>query len=130
MSQASILAFSMLVGGALIAMPAAAAAAGDAARGQELYVKCERCHVLDPEGSQEEGPHLHGIFGRKAGTVETYPGYSEAMKESEVVWTEETIDEYLKKPKAFIEGTNMRFRTMRKEQDRQDLIAYLLEATQ
>jgi len=104
--------------------------AGDAEKGKQVFVKCERCHSLDPNGPQEDGPHLHGIFGRKAGSVETYTGYSEAMKASEVVWTEETMDEYITNPKAFIEGTNMRFRTLRKEQDRQDLIEYLREATQ
>ncbi len=114
----------------VILIAASPAGAGDAEKGKQVFVKCERCHSLDPNGPQEDGPHLHGIFGRKAGTVETYTGYSEAMKASDVVWTEETLVEYIKKPKAFIEGTNMRFRTMRKEQDRQDLIAYLLETTQ
>lgn len=114
--------------GLLIA--ASPAWAGDAEKGKQVFVKCERCHSLDADGPQEDGPHLHGVFGRKAGTVETYSGYSEAMKASDVVWTEETLDAYIKKPKAFIKGTNMRFRTLRKEEDRQDLIAYLREATQ
>jgi cytochrome c len=103
--------------------------AGDAEKGKQVFVKCERCHSLDPNGPQEDGPHLHGIFGRKAGSVETFTGYSEAMKASDVVWTEETLDAYIEKPKAFMEGTNMRFRTLRDEQDRQDLIAFLREAT-
>ncbi len=103
--------------------------AGDAEKGKQVFVKCERCHSLDPNGPQEDGPHLHAIFGRKAGTVETFTGYSEAMKGSDVVWTEETLDAYIEKPKAFMEGTNMRFRTLRDEQDRQDLIAFLREAT-
>ncbi len=113
-----------------ILMAASPASAGDAENGRQLYVKCERCHSLDPNGPQEDGPHLYGIFGREAGTLESYTGYSEAMKASDVVWTEETLDEYIKKPKAFIKGTNMRFRKMGKEQDRQDLIAFLKENTQ
>ena len=104
--------------------------AGDAKRGEEVFVKCQRCHSLDPNGSQEDGPHLDKIFGRKAGSIENYEGYSEAMKASGVVWTEETLDAYLVKPKAFIPGTTMRFRKLRKEQDRVDLITYLKEATQ
>jgi len=113
-----------------ILVAASPASAGDPERGKQVFVKCERCHSLDPNGPQEDGPHLHGIFGRKAGSLESYTGYSEAMKASDVVWTEETLDAFIKKPKAFIEGTNMRFRTLRKEQDRQDLIAFLRENTQ
>jgi len=113
-----------------ILVAASPASAGDPESGRQVFVKCERCHSLDPDGSQEDGPHLHGIFGRKAGSLESYTGYSEAMKASDVVWTEETLDAFIKKPKAFIEGTNMRFRTLRKEQDRQDLIAFLRENTQ
>lgn len=110
-------------------MAAGPALAGDAKRGEEIYVKCERCHSLDPTGSQEEGPHLHGLFGRTAGSLESYPGYSDAMKASGVVWNEETLDAYLLKPKEFVPGTNMRFRTLSKDEDRGDLIAYLKEAT-
>lgn len=105
------------------------AASQDATRGEQVFVKCQRCHSLDADGPQDEGPHLHGLFGRKAGAVESYTDYSEALKTSEIVWTEETLDEYLEKPKAFVEGTTMRFRGMRKEEDRQDLIVYLREAT-
>ena len=113
-----------------LALAAAPASAGDPENGRQVFVKCERCHSLDPNGSQEDGPHLYGIFGRKAGSLESYTGYSEAMKASDVVWDEETLDAYIEKPKAFIEGTNMRFRTLRKKEDRQDLIAYLKENTQ
>jgi cytochrome c len=113
-----------------ILIAASPARAGDPEKGRQVFVKCERCHSLDPSGPQEDGPHLHNIFGRKAGSVESYTGYSEAMKASGVVWTEETLDLYIAKPKAFMEGTNMRFRSMRKEQDRQDLIAFLRENTQ
>jgi cytochrome c len=120
--------FFFLAVSALIAT--APASAGDAAKGEEVFVKCVRCHSLDAAGSQEEGPNLHGLFGRKAGTVETYAGYSEALKTSGVVWDEETLDAYLTKPKAFIPGTNMRFRTLSKEEDRQNLIEYLRQATQ
>lgn len=113
-----------------IALAAAPASAGDPEKGRQVFVKCERCHSLDPNGSQEDGPHLYGIFGRKAGSLESYTGYSEAMKASDVVWDEETLDAYIEKPKAFIKGTNMRFRTLGKEEDRQDLIAYLKANTQ
>ncbi len=126
MKQFPIRIFLLSLGFLIAASPAWA---GDVEKGKQVFVKCERCHSLDPNGPQEDGPHLHGIFGREAGSVETFTGYSEAMKASGVVWTEETLDLYIAKPKAFMEGTNMRFRAMSKEEDRQDLIAYLREAT-
>jgi cytochrome c len=126
MRQIPILTFSLFMSILSVTTPASAE---DAKNGEQVFVKCQRCHSLDANGPQEEGPTLNGIFGRKAGTVESYAGYSEALKSSGVIWTEETLDEYLKNPKAFIKGTNMRFRKLGKEQDRQDLIAYLREAT-
>jgi cytochrome c len=126
MLKAAIRNIFILCGTALLISPASA---GDVALGEELYVKCVRCHSLDPAGSQEEGPHLHQVFGRTAGSLETYPGYSDAMKASGVIWDEASLDEYLTKPKDFIPGTNMRFRQMKKEEDRANLIAYLREAT-
>jgi cytochrome c len=39
------------------------------------------------------------------------------------------MDEFLQNPAKFIPGSNMRFRPMKKEEDRQDLIAYLRDAT-
>ena len=59
--------------------------AADVALGGQVFKKCERCHTLDAGGAQAEGPNLHKIFGRKAGTN---PGwqYSDAMKASNIVW--------------------------------------------
>lgn len=113
----------------LVAATANPVLAGDTKHGEEVFVKCQRCHSLDPNAPQEDGPHLHGLFGRKAGSLETYKGYSEAMKASGVVWNEESLDTYLVKPKDFVPGTNMRFRALRKQEDRDDLITYLKEAT-
>lgn len=106
------------------------ACAADKERGERVFKRCAACHTLEAGGDQEKGPSLHGIFGRKAGTVEGYAHYSEAMKSSDVVWTEETLDAFLKKPKSFIVGNEMSFSGLRKGKDRVNLIAYLLVATQ
>ena len=47
------------------------------------------------------------------------------MKSSGIVWNEETLDGYLKKPKAYVKGTRMLFAGLRKEEDRANVIAYL-----
>lgn len=111
---------------ALAAMAVAvssSASGADVEHGKKIFRKCKTCHFIDKE-KNKIGPHLVGIFGRKAGSVEGYK-YSKAMKAANVVWDEKTIDEYIAKPKKFIPGNRMTFAGLRKEEDRADLIAYL-----
>ncbi len=104
-----------------------AAAEGDVEKGKKVFKKCKSCHVIDKE-KNKLGPHLVGIFGRKAGSLEGYK-YSKAMKDSQIVWTPETLAEYLRKPKKFIPGNKMVFAGLKKEKQVNNLIAYLEEAT-
>lgn len=75
-----------------------------AARGQVAADTCMTCHSFDNQ--HKIGPHLRNVLGRAAGTV---PGYefSEAMKNSHIVWTEETLAQYLKSPLERVPGTKM-----------------------
>ncbi len=120
LTAAIALAFAAALGGG------AALAEGDAAKGKKVFKKCKTCHTFDP-GKKKIGPHLKGIIGRKSGSVEGYK-YSKAMKAADIVWDEANLDEYLKKPKAFVKGTKMTFAGLKKDSQRQDLIAYLKEA--
>lgn len=72
-----------------------AAAAGDAEAGGKLFTKtCGGCHSIGENARSGFGPHLNGVIGRQAGSL---PGYqfSEAMKNSGVVWTPETLAAYI-----------------------------------
>ena len=113
---------------ALVFQVSLAHAEGDAAKGKKIFNKCKSCHSLDA-GKNKIGPSLHNIVGRKAGTVEGYK-YSDAMKASGIDWTPENLDAYIAKPKEFMPGTKMVFAGVKKEKQRQDLIAYLKEAGQ
>lgn len=96
-------------------------------RGEELWGKCRACHTLDAKGRNIVGPRLHGVFGRRAGSLPDYR-YSEAMKKSAVVWTEQTMDAYLAATQDFMPGNKM-YGGLAIAQDRVDLIAWLKQAT-
>jgi cytochrome c len=96
--------------------------------------RCSECHSVQApkepvEGERPKlGPSLHGLFGRQAGTLPGY-AYSDAMKASGVIWTDETLEEYLKNPKAFIPRNKMPFNGLKREGEVGPLIAWLAEAT-
>jgi cytochrome c len=74
-------------------------------RGQKLSSPCWACH--DFYGTQNKvGPHLSGLFGRRAGES-SFPGYSQAMRESQIVWNEQTLGRFLTDPQSFVPGTTM-----------------------
>ena len=113
-----------MITAALGVLAAAPTMAGDIKAGEKVFKKCKACHVVDKE-KNKTGPHLVNIMGRTAGSLESYKKYSKAMKESGIVWNEETLDGYLENPKKYIKGTKMAFGGLKKEKDRKNVIAYL-----
>jgi cytochrome c len=109
---------------ALSAAMAATAAAADIANGKAVFAKCRACHQVGEKAKNLVGPVLNGLFGRKAGTIEGF-NYSEANKNSGIVWDEAVFREYIKNPKAKIPNTKMVFAGIADDQDIDDLIAYL-----
>ena len=118
---------AIIVSLAVILLSGGASAAGDVKKGKRIFNKCKACHSL-AAGKKRIGPSLHGVFGKTSGMVPKFR-YSSAMKKAKIVWSEKTLDAYLTKPKKFVPGTKMAFRGLKKQQDRDNLIAYLKEAT-
>jgi len=112
---------------ALSLAAAAPAQAGDAEAGKTVFIKCGVCHTLEKDVSKV-GPSLHGVFGRKAGTLASYALYTDAMKNSGVVWDDDTIRQLVKQPRTFIEGTRMIFLGLKDDKQIDDLLAYLKTA--
>jgi cytochrome c len=106
------------------AVSAGNAFAGDAASGEKVFAKCKACHQVGETAKNAVGPHLNGLNGRKAGSVDGY-NYSEAMKGSGLTWDEATFKEYIKNPKAKVVGTKMIFQGLAAEKDADDVWAYL-----
>jgi cytochrome c len=104
-------------------------AGADVARGELLGLACAACHRFRAEEGTLVGPHLQGVFGRKAASIEGF-NYSPALRASGLVWTPKSLEAWLANPAGFVEGTTMPFTGYRSAEDRRDLIAYLLRATQ
>jgi cytochrome c len=99
-------------------------AAQDAAAGEKTFMVCRACHQIGPNAKDAVGPVLNGVVGRKAGTYPDYQ-YSEANKNSGIVWTPEELDKYLTSPQTVVPHTKMIFPGLKDEQKRKDVIAYL-----
>lgn len=100
---------------------------GDAERGAKLFVQCSGCHQIGPEAQNRIGPHLNGIFGRRAGSLEGFD-YSRSMERASgdgLTWTYQYLDAYIENPRVLLSGTRMSFRGIKNEQDRHDVLAYL-----
>ena len=102
----------------------AALAAGDAKRGAQLFQQCMACHSVE-EGEHMTGPSLAHVWHRKAGTVEGFMRYSDALKSANVIWDEATLDKWLANPERFAPGTSMTFPGLKAPKDRADVAAYL-----
>ena len=120
----------VVLGAALLTLAGSSVSAqeGDPAAGAKVFNKCRACHVVDSDKNRV-GPYLHGVIGRPAGTAEGFK-YSDAMKDSGIVWSEETIAEYIADPKSYVPGNRMAFPGLKKEEDIKNLIAYLKEESQ
>lgn len=110
-----------------LVVSACSSSQGDALRGSELYSKeCSACHSLT--ASTANAPMHCGLLGRKAGTVPGF-AYSEAMRSSDLVWDQKTLDEFLTAPYIMLPGTIMGFPGFAQPADRADVIAYLKQAS-
>ena len=98
------------------------------ARGKRMFLRCKSCHTVDVGGNNGTGPNIHGMFGAEAATKEEF-NYSKALEESGIVWTEETLDAWIEKPRSLVPRTSMAFVGIKKPEDREALIAYLKTVT-
>lgn len=110
---------------ALLAVSAAAEAGGDVAAGMKVYKsRCLTCHSNVKGGPNKLGPLLFGVMGKKAASLPGY-SYSRPMKRSQIVWTDEALRQWLKRPNQTLPGTRMAFAGLSNPKQIEDLIAYM-----
>lgn len=100
---------------------------GEASRGAQVFAKCAKCHEVGPGAEHGVGPHLNGIFDRKAAQFEGF-AYSKGIlraRSDGLIWDLTRLDAYIENPKALVSGTRMSFRGLRVKRDRDDVLAYL-----
>jgi cytochrome c len=118
--RALIVTAMLAAGGALATDP-------DAERGAALFEDCAACHMIGKGAANAVGPHLNGLFGRPAATVEGF-AYSDDLQRAGtdgLVWSAETLDVYIRSPQTLVTGAAMDYAGMESAADRADLIAYL-----
>lgn len=125
---------------AAAALPAGAASAQDATKGEQVFKQCMTCHRIGPDAKNLVGPVLTGVIGRQSGTAPgfAYSTLNKAAGENGLVWTDDLIMQYLPDPNAFLKkfltekgkadlatgSTKMAFK-LADEQQRKDVIAYI-----
>lgn len=122
----------MLIGVVALALGAtsgqAVAQEGDPEAGEQVFRRCQACHMVGENAQARVGPPLNDLFGRVAGTYEGFNRYSPAIKEAGeagLVWNADTISAYIENPREYIPGNRMAFAGLSKDEDRQNVIAYL-----
>ena len=109
---------ALIVVGSTLSMTTAG---GATLSGKELFEKrCGGCHALDRD---KEGPRLGGVYGRVAGSVDSFQ-YSEALKKSKITWTDATLDKWLTDTEKLVPDNDMSFH-VEKPDERGEIIAYL-----
>ena len=78
----------------------------------------------DKGGSNKLGPLLFGIMGKKAASMPGY-AYSRPMKNFKIVWTDDALRGWLKRPNQTLPGTRMAFAGLSNPKQIEDLIAYM-----
>ena len=107
-----------------VAASVATGHAQDLGAGANSFKKCLPCHAIGEGAKNKVGPVLNGLEGRHSGSIEGY-NYTDANKNSSIIWDEATFKEYIKDPRAKIPGTKMTFAGIRGENEIANLWAYL-----
>ena len=99
-------------------------ASADMGEGEKVFKKCASCHDAEKGGPNKTGPNLYGIVGADFAHRDDF-SYSDSMANHGGSWGFEELNEFLYKPRDYIDGTKMSFGGLKKAEDRAAVIAWL-----
>jgi cytochrome c len=99
-------------------------AEADVEKGKKLSRACAACHTFEKGGANGLGPNLWNVVGRNKASKSDF-AYSDAMSAKGGTWSYEDLNQFLYKPKDYVQGTKMNFPGMKKDGNRADMIAWL-----
>lgn len=121
-----ILTFLMTVALGLAVQVAAASSEHMLSPGEAIFVReCAKCHQVGENARNRVGPVLNGIIGRQAGTVPGYKNYSDALRQSGIVWTVENLRVFIQDPKGMVIGTTQVYKGLKNDENAIQLIEFL-----
>jgi cytochrome c len=91
---------------------------------KSFAANCGECHSINKDGRTVMGPNLWGVMGRKLGAVKDF-GYSDALFNSNLVWSPETMDKWIESPSTFVPDNMMPYIGMKDPKERAAVIAYI-----
>ncbi|MCK5167553.1 MAG: cytochrome c family protein [Rhodospirillaceae bacterium] len=109
----------------VVVAPTVMASSGNAEIGAKTFrKKCLGCHPVSDDGKNRTGPNLFGIVGSNKASAEGYR-YSTGLKKLGGTWTEKEINTFIAGPRVMVPKTKMTFSGVKKENQRNDIVAYL-----
>ena len=115
---------TFIIAAAIVAAATQNALAQDPQKGKVVFNICLACHSIGPGAQNKVGPELNGLDGRHSGSAPNFT-YSDANKNSGIVWDEAEFKKYIQNPQGVIPGTKMIFPGIKNEQQVNDLWAYI-----
>lgn len=121
----------VIMGAALALAPMTGAMAQDAEAGQRVFNQCRACHTINAGGRNGVGPNLHGFWDRQAGQVQgfRYSANMQQLAAGGLKWDEATLRRYLTNPKDVVPQGSMAFNGIRNEEQLNNLLAFLRQAS-
>lgn len=108
-----------------VAVIPASAPAQTTDNGARAWLQCRACHTVKKGEPNKVGPNLHGLFGKRAGTLRSDYRYSDALKSSGIVWNDQTLDRWIANPSTHVKGNRMAYGGNANATTRASIITYL-----
>jgi cytochrome c len=100
-------------------------AKADPAKGAEVFKQCAACHTATQGGANGIGPNLYATVGEAIAQGKAGYAFSDALKAHTGKWDFDTLNDWLKSPRKFANGTKMTFAGLSKAEDRANVMVYL-----